>query len=114
MFPTMMLLGETGKLQCLGDPPERVGKNINTAWKVFTTSVIVDTLISITALIMGILGALSVIAIPPAAAYTLVAISGVITLAWILGAFKWKGDIFPYAKNVLHGTISSTLKNPIT
>lgn len=40
-----------------------------------------DTLVSITALIVGILGATSVIAMPAAAAYALIGVSGVITLA---------------------------------
>jgi hypothetical protein len=49
----------------------------------FLIAPIADALISLTALIVGILGAVSVIAMPAAAAYTLIGISCAITLAWI-------------------------------
>jgi len=42
-----------------------------------------DTLISITSLVLGILGACSVIAMPAIAAYTLIGISCAITILWL-------------------------------
>lgn len=47
---------------------------------------VADTVISLTALVVGILGALSVIGMPPAAAYTLIGVSGLITLPWLATA----------------------------
>lgn len=47
---------------------------------------IADALISLTALVVGILGVLSVIGMPPAAAYTLIGVSGLITLPWLATA----------------------------
>jgi hypothetical protein len=47
------------------------------------TSLTADALISITCVVLGILGLLSVIAMPAAAAYTLIGVSGGITLLWL-------------------------------
>lgn len=47
-----------------------------------------DTLLSITSLIVGILGVTAVIAMPPAAAYSLIGISAGITLLYIAAIIK--------------------------
>ena len=68
-----------------------------------------DALLSITSLTIGILGALSIISgIPPAAAYTLIGISGVITLSWIAMATMNKGIQFRLAKIFLETVFSSS------
>lgn len=43
----------------------------------------IDAIVSITCLVMGILGVMSIVTMPPAAAYALIGISGGITLLWI-------------------------------
>lgn len=54
-----------------------------TATKLFIGLVVADTVFSLTSLIVGILGALSVIGMPPAAAYALIGVSALITLPWL-------------------------------
>lgn len=56
--------------------------------KVLLSTLAFDALVSITALVVGILGATSVIAMPAAAAYSLIGLSGGITLLWIIGIAK--------------------------
>lgn len=54
-----------------------------TATKLIVGLVVADTVVSLTSLIVGILGALSVIGMPPAAAYALIGVSCLITLPWL-------------------------------
>lgn len=51
---------------------------------IYVAATAFDIFISLTALVVGILGAISVFAMPPAAAYSLIALSGTITLLWIV------------------------------
>jgi hypothetical protein len=54
------------------------------------TAMAFDAVVSITALVLGILGAVSVIVMPAAAAYVLIGISCTITLLWIIAFVKNK------------------------
>jgi len=63
--------------------------------KVIYACLACDTLASLTSLIIGILGAVSIIAMPAAVAYTLVAISGSITALYIAMIIKAKCDSQP-------------------
>lgn len=45
--------------------------------------IVTDAVVAITALVVGILGVLSVIGMPAAAAYTLIGVSGLFTLPWL-------------------------------
>lgn len=51
--------------------------------KIKLATVVFDTFVSLTALVVGILGATSLITMPAAAAYALIGVSSVITLSWI-------------------------------
>jgi hypothetical protein len=62
--------------------PKKLGNHL------FIVAPIVDTLISLTCLVVGILGATGVIAMPAAAAYALIGVSGAITLGWIALTLK--------------------------
>lgn len=64
--------------------PSTVNKlSKETGGRLFLGLVVADTVVSLTSLIVGILGAVSVIAMPPAAAYALIGVSSLITLAWL-------------------------------
>ena len=85
---------------CLGAEDGNV-ELFNKMAKVHLASIVVDALVSITALVVGILGCLSMIhGMPPAAAYTLISLSGGITLIWIALAACSKGKIFIYSKEL--------------
>lgn len=64
--------------------PSTVNKmSQQTGGKLLIGLAVADTIVSLTALIVGILGAVSVIGMPPAAAYALIGVSSLITLGWI-------------------------------
>jgi cytochrome c biogenesis factor len=44
---------------------------------------LLDALVSLTCLVVGILGATSILALPPAASYTFIGISGAMTIGWL-------------------------------
>ena len=63
-------------------------KGCDNGKKVCGSFLLFDTLVSITALVVGILGVTSVMIMPPAAAYTLIGVSGGITALWIAMIIK--------------------------
>ncbi len=77
------------------------GEALNTVAKVLLASSLSDALISISALVVGILGALSIIhGMPPAASYTLIGLSGGTTLIWAALTACTKGGILNFIKKV--------------
>lgn len=60
-------------------------------WKIQIGLIIADAVVSISALVIGILGVVSVIGMPAAAAYTLIGVSGLITLPWLAVAILYAG-----------------------
>ncbi len=63
-------------------------QNRNLGDKLIPSAIAFDTLLFISALVIGILGVASVIAMPAAAAYCFIGVSGGITLLWIAAIIK--------------------------
>lgn len=62
--------------------------------KIVIAAALTDALISISALVVGVLGAISMIhGMPPAASYTLIVLSAVIILVWIALTVISKGEL---------------------
>jgi len=61
-----------------GQQPPLLGNRLCCVTPIF------DAFVALTCLVVGILGAISIIAIPAAAAYTLIGISGGIAALWII------------------------------
>jgi hypothetical protein len=76
--------------RCFGTVPGIApeGQKWNTGNYIAVGTMTFDAVVSLTALVLGILGVLSVIIMPVAAAYSLIAISGTITLLWIINILK--------------------------
>ena len=99
---------------CAGIPdPAIENKKLNTKARLQLASIIGDALLFITTLAIGILGAVGVLnGMPPAAAYSLLALSGAIALTWIgliiLGALAGEPlGILRHSKNLFQAACSS-------
>lgn len=75
----------------------------NPKGKIGTVAIIGDGLFTITTLVLGVLGAFSVLSIPKSVTYTLISIEGVIACSWVFMAATSKGDVFGLAKRLLTG-----------
>ena len=104
MFPVSLIVGD-----CINaKQPASEGKKLNTSARVLLNLVIADALISITALVIGILGLVGILhGMPPAAAYTLVGLSGFIISSWVAMAAFSKGYSLKLAKILLQAGVSS-------
>ena len=105
MFPVSMILGGG----CIDAKyPTVEDKKLNTSARVLLASIIADALISITALVVGILGVVGILhGMPPAAAYTLIGLSGFIISSWVAMAAFTKGSSLKLAKILLQAGVSS-------
>lgn len=85
-------------------PPVVIEGELSTSTKIYLIAVLSDALISISALVVGILGALSIIqGMPPAASYTLIGIGGGITLIWVAVSAFTKGKNLEFIKELCVG-----------
>jgi hypothetical protein len=92
---------------------EVINSKLNTRAKLTLATIIGDTFVSITCLVIGILRLVSVLhGIPPAASYALLGISGVITLTWLLLSIGSKGAVIKFTKNLIVAAISDNSENP--
>ena len=93
-LPLLGLARDYGIYCGIPDPrmDSRTGK-MNSGIIVPATLQLLDTCVSITAVVLGILGALSIIAMPAALAYSLIGLSAAITALWIVGAIKTQGNL---------------------
>lgn len=91
----------------INEPDVTEEKNkLNREAKVIVSCILGDTLISATALAVGVLGIVGTIpGLPPAAAYTLITVSGAITLSWVFMAAKTNGAVFCEAANLLMAAV---------
>jgi len=111
MYPTFMMLVGTGRVTV--DKPEIKDKKFNSTLKILVSTIMGDAFLSTTLLVVGILGALSVIhGLPPAASYTFIALSGVITTGWIALTILSKGDSIKAAAHILKEAVSPNQENP--
>jgi len=74
---------------------------LSTGAKIYLALTAIDTFIALTALAVGILSILAIIPVPAIAAYTLVAISGAIIIAWIAATIYTKGITCKLLKELL-------------
>lgn len=107
MFPTVTLLMSCGAL----DHGKIENKKINTSYKLAFASIVGDTLIAITALVLGILGVLSILhGMSLAASYALLGVSGFIIFSWLVLSGISKGDVLNEAARIVQVSISSDPK----
>ncbi|MFC2049387.1 hypothetical protein ACFLR2_01785 [Chlamydiota bacterium] len=104
MFFITSLIGH-----CAGTTgPQVADKKLNGAARCYVATIVGDALISITALVVGILGIVGILqGLPPAASYTLIGLSGGITLSWLVMIVVSKGKILPSAMKLLQAAVSS-------
>lgn len=108
-----MYIATTIITRACGNFPDVKDKKVNATAKIMAASIVGEALLSITALVIGILGAVGVLhGLPPAAAYTLIGYSGLITLIWVIFTALSKGVMLKGARDLLQAPFSSDPKFP--
>jgi hypothetical protein len=109
IFPIASVLNYYQCYPLINEPDVTEEKNaLNKEARLIVGCILCDTLVSITAIVVGVLKIIGIISImPPGAAYALVTLSGVITLFWVFMAVKTKGNVFCEAANLLMAAVAS-------
>lgn len=68
--------------------------NLNVTGKILGVEIVTEAFVAITALVAGILGVFSLIAMHAALAYSLIGVSVAIMATWTLSALISRGDVF--------------------
>lgn len=111
MFIAFLPLADN-KMLCV-DFPDQIDGKMNGGAKVAVACILGDALISITALVVGIVGLVATIhGLPPAGSYTLISLSIGITLAWIIPTVSSKGMHFVFARDLLADAFSCEVREP--
>lgn len=102
----LLIFGILGTCEKISEP-EIKDRKANMGAKLALTAIAGDALISITSLVIGILGVFAFIhGMPPAAAYTLLGISGTVTLTWASLALASKGESLEHSKDLIMAAFS--------
>lgn len=102
------LMSHSKRFRSCFDDEEIKNKKLTGLPKIIIASILADAFLSITSLVIGILGLLGIIpGLPPAASFTFIGLSAAIIFAWINMTMLKNGENVKLAKILLQASISS-------